>query len=752
MQSCNLKKEARKEGMYLYKNKINIKEKTESRQYSSGISAYIKQNPNKRFIGTFRLGLLVYKLGSNKKDNRLNRTLRNLGEAPVILDSALIEASIKGMRNYLRANGYYYPDMSYTVKGKPHKGKVTYHIVFNRLYHISGVYYHIADKKIDSIVRSKKDESFLRLGNPLKLENLLKEQNRISDILRNQGYFTFNKDLIKFDMDTSIGNYYTSIAININNEMNFETHKTYQINQVIVEIDNPLISDSSAIKDTIYHLEKFIYSPNFFPLNSDVLERSIFVEPKTLFKQFKSTSTFNRLNDLQIFNTVNINAVPINEKTDSAAINYFIKLNPAKKYDYTLEPQAITTDQANLVGSSYRNYGIAVQLTFIDKNIFHNAEIFQLRNRISTEAQRGKDIPKTPFFNSFENSLNASLTFPKLVFFNRIDRFLFQYTNRSIISASFIYEKNVDWIRNVYTAGFGYQFSKKRVRHNFSPMEISYIRTNFNNEKLKIQSQGDPYLQSVFNNNLITSIRYGFMFNNQTELKRKDYVYFRWELETAGNMLNLIYKALKIEKNDSGYRTFFGVQYFQYHKTYIDLRFNKYLDDNNRLASRIAIGLAVPVGNSPDYVPFDKRFFTGGANSLRAFIPRSIGPGSYNQSGQLDRSGDVKLEANLELRFNVFNHFLEGAVFVDAGNIWRIKEDGREEAAFKFNTFYNQLGVGTGIGLRLNLEFLIFRVDASFPISDPRKPRGERYVLNEYTNPGLLLDKTIFNFGVGYPF
>lgn len=738
--------------MYLYKNKVTIKEANDARFFSGGLEAYIKQRPNKRFLGTIRIGLYLYKAGS-KNDKWLSRTLRyKLGEAPVILDSALIETSVKGMRTYLRTKGYYYPGITYTVDGEIHKGRVIYKVSLNKAYHISHVYYHIADGHIDSLIRSKRDESFIRNGNQLKQENLLKEQTRLSDLLRNHGYYTFNKDLIKFDMDTAEGNYYASVGININNEENFETYKTYKVNKVTIEIDKQGTDNSEKIKDT-FNLRRFVYIPHHFPLNPDVLDRTLFIDTNTLFRQDRSTATFNRLNDLQIFKTVNISAVTYNEKTDSAELNFQIKLTPSKKYDLIFEPQAITTDQANLAGySTLRNYGLASQVTLSNKNIFHNAEILQLRYRASIEAQRGANIPTRPFFNSFENSLSASLTFPRLIFFERIDRLLYKFTNKSVISASSIYERNVDWIRNVYTVGFSYQFNRKKTKFSYSPLEISYIKTDFNNENLAQQSKNDPYLQSVFNNNLITDMRFGVIFNNQTELKRKDFFYFRCDLEFAGFLLNKAYDVLNVKANDSGYRSFLGVKYFQYVKTYAEVRFNKYIDDNNRIATRFAIGVANPYGNTPDYIPFDKRFFTGGANSIRAFLPRSIGPGSYNHSGQLDRSGDVKLETNIEFRFNLYNHFLEGALFGDVGNIWRIKEDGRDEAAFKFNSFYKQLGVGTGAGLRLNLDFLIFRVDASFPIFDPRKPIGQRYVFKSYSDLGVLWGYTIFNFGVGYPF
>ncbi len=754
MQACNLPKLARKEGAFLYKNQIAIQEKKEARLFSSDLDAYIKQRPNKKLVGINRFGLRMYKLGMGIPNSWIGRSLQiKLGEAPVILDSSLIEVSVKGMRSFLKTQGYFYPTISYEVVGKIHKKEVIYKVSSGSPYHIYRIEQHIADKFIDSLVRTQNEFSHIRLGNPLNFENLLKEKNRVNEQLRNNGYFAFSKDFVSFDVDTNMGDFHTLVGVNINNPGDFKRYATYTIKDILLEIENDDTDSLHLLKDSL-HFSNFIFHPNGFPLNPSILDRAVLLEPNKLFKAEISNATFNRLNDLQIFRSVNMNAIPVNENTDTPSVRYLIKLQPTKKYDYTIEPQAITSDQSNLVtGSSGRNYGLASQITLSDKNIFHNAEILQLTYRISIEAQRGANIPKNPFFNSYESNLSARLIFPKLVFLPGLDRKWTKSTNKSMLAASNIYEKNVNWIRNVYAIGFTWQKNQKYFNQYFVPLELSYIRTQFNNKELEQTSINDPYLHSVFSNNLITSMKYGFIYNNQSDIRKKHYTFIKWDvLELAGTGLNLACKTLNIgTKDSSGNNTLFGVQYFQYAKSFVDMRYNRYLDENDRLAGRLAIGVAMPFGNSPNYVPFDRRFFTGGANSIRAFLPRSIGPGSYDTIGNLDRSGDVRLEANVELRFNIYNKFLEGAIFVDAGNIWRIKDDGRRDAVFHLNSFYQQLAIGTGAGLRLNLDFLIIRVDASFPIMDPRKPMGSRYILNKY-DPALLWQNTIFNFGVGYPF
>jgi outer membrane protein assembly factor BamA len=751
MQACNLSKLARKDGAFLYKNKIEIKETRESRLFSSSIDAYVKQIPNKRILDVYRLNLRLYSLGNRLPNTWLGRTIqKKTGEAPVILDSNLIENSIKGIAGFLRTEGYFYPEIRYEVSGKIQKKTVKYIISTGAAYHIYKIEQHIADKTIDSLVQSQFEFSHIRYGNPVKFENMLKEKNRLADQLKNQGYFSFSKDFVEFDLDTGMQNFRAMLGINISNPEGFKKFNAYKLDHIYIEIDN---KDFENVPSDTTHFRSFSYKPNNYPLKPQVLRRALLLEPNQTYNNTLSTISFNRLNDLQIFRSVNMTAVPKNEQTDTPSVSYVIKLQPSNKYDFTIEPQAITSDQSNLVtGSTGRNYGLASQITLTDKNVFKNAEILQLSYRVSVEAQRGFNIPNTPFFNSFESNLSASLIFPKLLFLPKLDRSWSKFTNRSQLTATFIWEQNVNWIRNVYAVGFSWQKSRPYFNQYFVPAEISYIKTDFNNNSLAEQSKNDPYLQSVFNNNLVTASRYGFVFNNQGNARKKHYTYIKWDvLELAGTLIDQAYPILGIQ-SDTSFNTFLGVQYFQYAKTFADIRYNRYLDENNRLASRLAIGIAIPYGNSPEYVPFDKRFFTGGANSIRAFLPRSIGPGAYNAEGNTDRSGDVRLEFNVESRFNILNHFIEGAIFTDIGNIWRIKEDGREEAVFAFNTFYKQLAVGSGLGLRLNLDFLVIRLDAAAPIIDPRKPINNRNVLSTYSNIGVLWKSTILNFGVGYPF
>lgn len=737
--------------MLLKNNNISIAERNQSRFYKSNLNDLIKQKPNKKTFGIAKLQLGFFYLGSGRNDNYIKQFFRyKLGEPPVILDSFLIERSITSMRNYLGTQGFYYPEINFDVKTnrKGNKAKVNYRVKLNNAYHLYRIELHTADYIIDSILNANKSESFLRYGDKMKLENLYNEQNRITNVLRNNGYFSFRKEEINFDIDTTEGNFKVAVAPNINNPVGFGRYKVYKIKNINIEI-NPTADTVVNYLD----LKKFNYKSNNYLLNPKVIENALLIENNLIFNQQKVTRSINRINDLQLFRNVNFSAI-VDPNADTPEITYNIKLQSNKKYDLSIEPQAITTDQANIIsGATFRNYGFATVFQLMQPNVFNGGELLQWRFRTSFEAQRGPNIPNRPFINSFENALTANIILPKFLFFEKYDKQIKSITNRTVFSASAIMEQNVDWKRYLLTTSLNYQITKLLINFNITPVAISFVKTDFANKNLEQLSKNDPFLQSIFTNNLIFDSRFGFTYTNQPIKKNKNSIFIRWDaIEIAGNTINALHTLFATKNPNQDFNTIFGVPIFQYVKTWADFRFNNFLDVNNKLVYRLAAGFALPYGNTPDYVPFDRRFFIGGANSIRAFLPRSLGPGSFESESFFDRSGDVKIEANIEYRFNLYNRLFEGALFSDVGNIYRIKPDGRPGANFELNNFYKSLAAGVGLGLRLNLDFLVFRVDPSLPLYDPRKPENERWVPSNKGSLTKWLGTTNINFGVGYPF
>ncbi len=763
--SCNLAKHQLQNEHQLVKNNVVIFESKSSRFVKGTLEESIRQKPNKKFLGIARVNVWFYRLGiafSANDDNKLKRfLLYTLGNHPVILDSTLIEKSKKNIKNILAARGHYYPTISYAVKPFKLFGFITqnkrqvvnYYVKLNDPYHILNVELNIADKNIYNIVKQKMDESFIKKSYTFNRENLFKEQYRITDLLRNNGYYQFSKDFIDFDFDSSEGGYNVSIGINIKNKNDYQPHDVYTINNIVVEIEQNDGIYNKDYGDTI-RLKDFTYIPRNNKVNTEVIMRNLFLNKGDIFMQKNLSATYNKFTDLQIFKFINI-APTLIEDSAKHKLDFIIKLKPLKKFDIVFEPQAITSDQSNTLGqlAAYRNFGLAAAEQFSCKNVFHGAEILSLRLRTAIEAQGGSNINNKQFFNSREYSVTASLSIPRLLFLSRLDRKLLQSSTKTFITNSIIYETNLQYKRTVFTTGLSYQITKKLYGYNFSPIEVSYINTQFANDELEARSKSDILLQNIFANNLITSSRFGITYTDKPLSKNGSYFFMKWDiLELAGNSVTLINTLLNTPKDENNRYKILGVNYYQYAKTFIDARWNKVIDINNSIHFRTACGYALPYGNSPNFISYEKRFFTGGANSIRAFRPRAIGPGTYDTITQIDHSGEVKIEFNVEFRFNIYKHLFEGALFTDAGNVWTAKDDGRKGAVFAYDKFLDQMAIGSGFGVRLNLSLFIFRLDAAIPIKDPRLAAPQRWVVEKYKDFSLMWENTILNFGVGYPF
>jgi outer membrane protein assembly factor BamA len=751
LHSCSVRKYLSADQALLVKNKVEI-EKPHSKEIKRNITKYYKLKPNRKFMLIINSRPYFFFMGSRGKDNWWKRFERNtLGESPALVDSIYMESTVKSFRNYLRGLGYYYPDITYKLDvNKRKKATITYYVTLNKRYFFGDYDLQISDREIYDLLSQNMSESFIRKGYGFRHENLLKEQDRVITVLQNNGYFGMSKDFVDFDVDTASPDGFVRLGLNVLNRNDTMPHKKYYVNDITVDVERTIgvpndPADTVVIDGNIYNMGKYKLNPN-------LLHRNILFEKGDLYRQQKFNRTYTRLSDLGIFRFINIQPRTI-ETPDSGLINYSIKLTPSVKYTFTLEPQAITSDQNNtLTNQNFRNYGIALQTQLSNRNIFRNAEILQLSFRSAIEAQ-GR-VQTGSFFNSTEQSLTASIIMPRILFFPSFDKNLSYQSTRSIISTSAIYEVNTDYQRTVFTTGLNYQFNKKLFTYYFAPMELSFIRSEIRSDTLRRQSENDIFLQNLFSNNLILNSRFGFSFSNRSVAKGLSYINIRWDaLEMAGNLLTLYNTLANSPKDNTGAYTLFGVRYFQYVKTALDIRYNTVFDENNATVIRAYMGVAVPYGNTPDFVPFERRFFIGGVNSLRAWRPRAIGPGTYAVTNQLDYSGEIKLEANAEFRFNIYDRWLEGAVFTDAGNVWAIKKDDKRPGAdFNLDNFYKALAWDAGLGVRLNFSIVIVRFDFAIPLVDPTYAEADRWVSKDLFRNRWLIRNTNFNFGIGYPF
>jgi outer membrane protein assembly factor BamA len=737
----------------LKENRLKITEQ-HSKATAAELRKLYKQRPNGKLLFVFNTKPYHYIKGTQGKNNLYKRFQRNvLGEPPVLADTLFMETTVRSMRSYLRTQGYFYSSVDYDVNtNRKNKAIVSYNVHLNKLYKFGEITIQAEDADIYELLTMNMGESRIKQWMPYNQNQLLEEQDRLVNLIRNNGYYLMSKEFIDFDIDTSTAIEYCYIGVNIRNINDTLSHQKYYNGDITVDIEtNPSLYDTEKRENI--QTAKFSYNPNGYRLNPEVLEKNILLSKDQVTKLTTINRTYGRLSDLEIFRFVNIQSQPY-RRLDSNFINYTIRLIPEVKYGLTFEPQATLSDQNNTFNNQdFRNYGVAFITQFTNRNIFQNAENFTLNFRSAFEAQ-GQTRGSIGFFNSTEQKLTASLVMPRTLLLSKFDKNENFYSNKTILSVSGIYEINIDYSRRVLTLGYNNQLNKKLISYFVWPIEVSYINSRIVSSELQKQSENDIFLQNLFANNLIVSSRMGFVFSNRAIKKNNRFVYLKWDLvELAGTPLTLINKL--IDRNtspDGNHYTLFGVRYSEFFKSSIDVRYNLELDVNNTLAFRAFGGYALPFGNFPDFVPFEKRYFVGGANDLRGWRPRAIGPGSFASAGQIDFSGEVKLEANVEYRLNIYKRWLEGAIFIDAGNVWNAKPlPNRVGGEFNYTRFINEIAISPGIGIRFNFDIFLVRFDFATPIHDPKLPIGTRWQTNDLSFYWISKN-TNFNFGIGYPF
>ncbi|MBI3233366.1 MAG: BamA/TamA family outer membrane protein [Bacteroidetes bacterium] len=645
-QSCQFPKLLKDNEYLLDNNKIKVN----NSKLKEGLLVNIKQKPNRKILSTFKFHLTVYRIGSTfKKANRFSTFLTNkVGEPPAILDSLLCDQSVKQLQIYLRNNGFYQSKVSYTVKNITVKkvlklATVTYNIETGPALTNADVVYSIEDSSIKELLTRYWKDSYIRTYEPFYTDRYIAERERLTNIIRNDGYYQFSKDYITYEVDSV--NDKAHIKMIVRNPAENLPHARFTIGSVMVHIDSFSTGISS---DKVIYFKGVGYKKNGYKLNEELLSRGIRITPGMYYKQDSVEDTYASLVQIQLFKYVNIKF----ELQDSGnhILNCIINLSPRAKQDITWEPTLSVADQPNASGISnqpYRNYGIANVFSYTNNNLLNKADIFKARLRNTFEVQFRENN------KIYKNFINSS-------------------------SFSFINYKNLN--------------SKTTLVIRYTPIEV------------------------------------------------------------AGNILNL---AIQKADTPTNIKTIFGVRFFTYVKTDLDARLNYNFNSKIRAALRFFGGVGLPYGNS-NIMPYEKRYFSGGSNSMRGWRPRTLGPGSYNDvANTLNRTGDMKLEANAEFRFPIplYKNYFEGAVFADAGNIWNIyKDNSYPDAEFNLSRLKDDIAIDAGFGLRLIFPFFIVRADAAVPIRNPELVKGSRYIYKTYNTVNGLISAVNLSFGIGYPF
>ncbi|RLD77949.1 MAG: hypothetical protein DRJ10_11105 [Bacteroidetes bacterium] len=725
------------------------------------------------------------------------RWFMKIGEEPVIYSTLQTRNSSKQIQTLLNNKGYFEAKVVDSVKFSRKKASVSYHLNSGTPYTVKSFSDSIKDDNIRKIVHSYFKANPVKLDVNVVGDNFTKLRNSINSLLLNNGYFKFSKEYIFFEIDTLGKNHQADIVMSIKNPVSVDpggnniemSHEQYKLNKFYIYPDfvpediinkddiEPTPLDTILVQENVYFL---INKKNKY--RKSVLTRGLVIKHDSLYQEDKIQSTFKYYGSLANFRLINVDFDENTNFTDTGfnnALNTHIKLTPSTPQSFTIELEGNTTSG---------RYGMGTNLNYQHLNIFGGAEILNIQFKVELNNQDpGVGFEEREnYFSETEYGVNTSIQFPSLITPFNTDDISRKYFPKTRFSLGYNFRFNSDYKRTIFSTTYGYNWrSSELFTHEFNPLEFNLV---------KLTDMSPSYIEDLYDtkqfqekyDHIILGGFYSFTFNTQNIKKNRDFIYFKTTAELAGNLLYLAHNLIKPEKlesgdyqrdvrqiivdsdttltqeeanqkvdnevaalNDSlpGFYTIFNLPYAQFFKLELDFRYYNILNSKNELVYRINPGVIIPYGNSY-YAPQEKQFFLGGASSMRAWQARTLGPGSYSDVNQIYQYGDVKLEMNIEYRFDLF-WMVEGALFADAGNIWSLSKYSSDPSKeFHFNTFYKEIALGTGIGFRLDLSFFILRFDFGLKLHNPALPEGERWLsVNTFEDRDWT-----FNFGIGYPF
>jgi outer membrane protein assembly factor BamA len=715
-----------------------------------------------------------YQFRKQKKIDAQNKKIENgnnfmqWGEPATIFDSAKTETSAENIHNFLFNKGYFKNEVTTRIQEfkRTRRLHVTYAVKPGQPYVIDSIQLNVADPAIDSILFLNRTSSRLRKGDIYTQANVTNERDRIETLLKDRGYYDFTRKYIDFDIDTAFREgRRIAIRINISNPPRKDAHKVFNIDSVSITVDAGMRMPpgskriASEYKHVTYNYFNDYYSER-------ILNHRIFVHRDSLYSRANTFATQRQLANLDAFKFVNINY-----DTSQGRFIANIFTSPQDRYSWSNEAGVTVTQ--GFPGPYY-------SLSFKKRNIFRGLESFELNGRFGFEGvasftQIGN------IYRSTEANVTATITFPQIIFpvGERTATRLGKYNPRTRMVAGYTYTDRPEYTRSIFTLSNTFNWENgKRLQYSFTPTSLNIIETRFIGDLGAEFSDLLEQLQNEQGNNLINSFRPSFVGNmvfsvlwnpdNYGNNERSSKL-LRAQFESGGTLFNFI---------EPRFATNRGLEVFQYVRANLDFRKNIVLNKHTALAYRVNSGIAYSYGANKT-LPYEKFFFAGGSNSVRAWRPRRLGIGTLpnrlaanpEADGLFDyrfeKPGEIMLEGSVELRKKLFG-FVNFAVFVDVGNVWNFSEavigqssqlpEWAGERSTRFQTganLWNQWGVGTGFGLRFDFTFLVLRLDAGIKAYDPAREVGDRFVLDRFKffRPfGTNREPVIYNIGIGYPF
>ncbi len=744
MQSCRMTKYVPDDELLL--DRIHISGDLGSSS-SSELSDYVRQQPNARTFHLWRMSLGLYSL-SGERPTGFNNWLRNIGSAPVLYNEDLTSRSSEQLRLFMISKGYYDCTVSDTmIVTKSKRCEVYYNVNAGRVYKIESLGFSAPDDAAGHLILNDTIHTLLHAGDPFDSNVHDEERERIARFMQNHGYYDFGKDYIYFVADSNGLDHAVRDSLIVSNAMGGADkrtempHRQAVIDDVTIVVMAPdsvgrLVNPSDSTRFERHELapglsESYSGERRF---RDDVLKNSCFVEPGALYSLSDVELSQSRITSLKAFRQASFRFLRDTTASDTLThLSCVAVLSTNKTQTF-----GVDLDGTNSSG----NLGAAVSMNYSHANIFHGAEYFTLKGRLAIEHQSATSGTRN--FNTLEMGVDASVTLPFMLAPIHSAAFHKRRNPHTLFSTSFDFQRRPEFTRTVITTKMSYTWRGSRyVQHSLTPLEFNIVNIPSISDEFESYIS-DTYLQYSYTDHFIMSLGYTFLYNQQRVRRNQSGVYFRFSMETAGNVLNLLTRN---QETEDDFKKIWNIRFSQYFRTEAEFRYLAIDRWGNNLVGRVFAGIGIPYGNSI-MLPYEKSFFVGGANSIRAWPVRGLGPGSSVTDASLhyhNQTGDIRLEANIEYRAKLFSIF-EGAIFADAGNIWTLNHSYNDADGVITKDFYKQIALGSGLGVRLNFDYFIFRVDVAYRLHDPSQS-SPWVIKNKYDSDNLA-----WNFAIGYPF
>lgn len=719
---------------------------------------YIRQQPNHKSLGLFKLQLGVYNLSGRDSTRWWNRWMRKMGEEPVIYDSRLAEQSRRQLQLALINRGYNSATVEIDSLPRPDKKKMglTYRIKPGAPHIVETIRYEFDDPAIGDLIISDSASFTIAKGMTLDRNMLENERALITSRLRDKGYFAFSKEYITFTADTAAGSNLVDLTMSVHTPGKSAsaaqaTAPPSNIRHIVSRVVYRLETEGEAPTDTIVNRGfTFLYGPDRW-LDTSILEEKCFIEPGTPYSATAVNRTYEALSGLGIVKYVNIAMTPSVSIGDERFLEAVITLSRTKKQSVTVQLEG-TNSEGDL--------GFGVGLTYQHRNLAHGSQALTAKFRAAYESLSG-NLDGLINNRYTEYSAEVGITFPRLEAPLLSRGFKQRVLAKTEFAASFNFQERPEYTRIISGLAWKYRWDNRwgTRRQTYEFIDLNYVNLPRSTiDFLNTIAPANPLLRYSYEDHLIMRMGYSIYLTNQrkaaadllTPQKFKSNIWtLRASAETAGNILYAFSKAVGQHKHGGAYKIF-DTQYAQYAKAEADFGFVHRFDLRHSLAFHAGAGIGVPYGNS-SMIPFEKRFYAGGANSVRGWGVRSLGPGCYdaknNVTDFINQCGDIRLDLSVEYRVKLF-WVMEGALFVDAGNIWTIRNyENQPGGLFRFGEFYKQLAASYGAGLRFDFTYFLLRLDLGLKAHNPAIGQEPWPLIH----PRWGRDAT-FHFSVGYPF